>query len=524
LAVLGFWSRQFAVLVYPALVASRLHPWWRAGLYARRRELAAAAVGTLLVGAGVLGYFAWARATGNYKPQFAKPMAALTTFSATLWLIQSSVLLAYMSASFVPLLLLSRTHGGQRARWVVGAACAAFMMAGWVALQTTGGHGFDPDRPLNARFPFAGNVIYPTGLGPVTLTDVYVQELGTRPNWKSDTPWLCIEYVLLLCTALWGLIVSTGSARDVARASPASRLGAGNTGGARNTSGARSELCWFAAAWLFGSFMLSVQAYQRDVMDRYYFPCILALGLLVPARLALVRAEYAGLRLRTLLALGTGLSLAWFAIAGEHDYLRWQQVRLGLYQQALARGVSPASIDAGYELNGWHNVKPVHTPTCIGTCRCPKLSWYCKDSSYRILMSGVPRGYELVKQVQPSYWLADGPPLSLVRRRPRRPRLDASRGSHHIRRMSRTVHCVKLGHEAEGLEKPPIKGELGQRVFENVSKEGWKQWIAHSTMLINELRLDFNDPKAQKVWLTECEKFFFGEGSAAPEGFVPPKQ
>ena len=89
--------------------------------------------------------------------------------------------------------------------------------------------------------------------------------------------------------------------------------------------------------------------------------------------------------------------------------------------------------------------------------------------------------------------------------------------------MARMVNCVKLGREAEGMEKPPIKGELGKRVFENVSREGWKQWIDHSTMLINELRLDFNDPKAQKIWLTECEKFFFGEGSAAPEGYVPPK-
>ena len=87
--------------------------------------------------------------------------------------------------------------------------------------------------------------------------------------------------------------------------------------------------------------------------------------------------------------------------------------------------------------------------------------------------------------------------------------------------MSRTVQCVKLGSEAEGLDKPPFKGELGQRLFENVSKEGWAQWLEHSTMLINELRLDFNDAKAQKIWMTECEKFFFGEGSSLPAEFVP---
>jgi Fe-S cluster biosynthesis and repair protein YggX len=87
--------------------------------------------------------------------------------------------------------------------------------------------------------------------------------------------------------------------------------------------------------------------------------------------------------------------------------------------------------------------------------------------------------------------------------------------------MARTVNCVKLGQEAEGMDRPPIKGELGQRLFENVSKEGWKQWIAHSTMLINELRLDFNEPSHQKKWLAECEKFFFGEGSEMPAGYVP---
>ena len=87
--------------------------------------------------------------------------------------------------------------------------------------------------------------------------------------------------------------------------------------------------------------------------------------------------------------------------------------------------------------------------------------------------------------------------------------------------MTRMVQCVKLGKEAEGLERPPIKGELGQRVFEQVSKEAWKQWVAHSTMLVNEYRLELGTPEANRVWLRELEKFFFGEGSAAPEGFVP---
>jgi len=90
--------------------------------------------------------------------------------------------------------------------------------------------------------------------------------------------------------------------------------------------------------------------------------------------------------------------------------------------------------------------------------------------------------------------------------------------------MSRLVHCVKLGREAEGLEKQPIKGELGKRVFENVSKEAWKMWIEHSKMLINEFRLDLMSESGQRIWMTELEKYFFGEGAAPPPEFVAEKK
>jgi Fe-S cluster biosynthesis and repair protein YggX len=88
--------------------------------------------------------------------------------------------------------------------------------------------------------------------------------------------------------------------------------------------------------------------------------------------------------------------------------------------------------------------------------------------------------------------------------------------------MSRTVHCVKLQREAEGLAYAPYPGELGKRIFDNVSKEAWSQWLAHQTMLINENRLSPLDPKARKFLEGEMEKYFFGAGSAAPQGYVAP--
>lgn len=88
--------------------------------------------------------------------------------------------------------------------------------------------------------------------------------------------------------------------------------------------------------------------------------------------------------------------------------------------------------------------------------------------------------------------------------------------------MSRMVKCVLLGEEAEGLDYLPYPGELGQRVYDNVSKAAWQRWVAHQTILINEYRLSPIEPKAKKFLAEEMEKFFFGEGSAAPDAFVAP--
>jgi Fe-S cluster biosynthesis and repair protein YggX len=90
--------------------------------------------------------------------------------------------------------------------------------------------------------------------------------------------------------------------------------------------------------------------------------------------------------------------------------------------------------------------------------------------------------------------------------------------------MTRTVHCIKLDKEAEGLDAPTYPGELGQRIFENVSKEAWKLWLGQQTILINEHRISPIDPEARKFLETEMEKFFFGGGSDLPGGFVMPKK
>lgn len=88
--------------------------------------------------------------------------------------------------------------------------------------------------------------------------------------------------------------------------------------------------------------------------------------------------------------------------------------------------------------------------------------------------------------------------------------------------MTRIVKCIKLGREAKGLDFPPFPGELGKRIYENVSKEAWNSWIQHQTMLVNEYRLNLADIKARKYLTTQMEAYFFGDGADQPAGYIPP--
>lgn len=87
--------------------------------------------------------------------------------------------------------------------------------------------------------------------------------------------------------------------------------------------------------------------------------------------------------------------------------------------------------------------------------------------------------------------------------------------------MARMVNCIKLQREAEGLDFPPHPGELGKRLFEQVSKEAWKAWLEHQKMLINENRLNMTDQRARKYLEEQMQRHFFGSGADAAQGYVP---
>ena len=88
--------------------------------------------------------------------------------------------------------------------------------------------------------------------------------------------------------------------------------------------------------------------------------------------------------------------------------------------------------------------------------------------------------------------------------------------------MARMVQCIKLGKQADGLDFPPYPGELGKRIWSEVSKEAWAAWLKHQTMLVNENRLNLADQRARQYLARQMEKFLFGEGAEQPAGYVPP--
>lgn len=90
--------------------------------------------------------------------------------------------------------------------------------------------------------------------------------------------------------------------------------------------------------------------------------------------------------------------------------------------------------------------------------------------------------------------------------------------------MARMIHCTYLKREAEGLDRAPYPGPLGQRIHANISKEAWQLWLRHQTMLINEYRLSPIEPKARQFLVEEMEKFLFGGGSQRPDGYVEPER
>ncbi len=406
----SFWTRQICVLVFPALIASTIG----LALLGRNRKrlarsmpvLAAAAAAFALV---IAAHMVWSAGSGRASATFSQLLPNLVRFDPAGWLLQTGVFITYMTAFFLPVLILVPLRGLGTARALLsGGIVLSIVVASYWMVLRVGSADASFMSPLHRGFPFLGNIVNDTGIGPVTTGDVFMLDLE-RPRWNPAV-WRAIHVVFVLLSALWGPVLL--------RCVSMLRRGTGKLD---------REVLLFGLALSLGTFIVTVQAYWFQVFDRYYFPSILGLMLVLgvvsaEARQRDRRADRTPYR-RPLVFLLALAPLGFFTVAGLHDMFRWNEARWTLNTALLESGVSPLNVHSGYEVEGWfafddHRAE-VDPPDCIGECFTDTGCWYCRDESYRIGMN-VYGGYETIDSIQPRYWLAAGPPV-VVSKRPAGP-------------------------------------------------------------------------------------------------------
>ena len=383
----AFWIRQYCVLAFPALIGATFLTVWREGSWRRlRRSLPQLAGSCLAFGAVIAGYFLFARTMAQVPmTDYSHRLGRIWSVNPLTALVQSGIFLTYMTAFFLPLLALMVRRWTRRMAPAAIFLCALGAASALVFLQVP------PSPDLHPQFPFLSNIIRNAGVGPVLFFDV---TLGFRsPAWPPAV-WTAIECLLLAANGAWATVIF-------------------GVPGILRKGGLRAELLLFALLFSLAALTATTVVDRMAVFDRYYLPETFGLAL----ALALILSNAAGVsRARFLAVL---LPLAFFTIAGLHDYFRWSDAGWDLYREALRSGISPANIQGSHEMNGWHAFdlyqSKVTPPGCIGPCHCDS-DWYCLDDSYRVGMN-VYGNYEVVDQRQPRYWLAPGPPVILSRRR-----------------------------------------------------------------------------------------------------------
>jgi len=385
----AFWIRQYGVVIFPALLGATVLTVWREGSWPRlRRSMPRLAVSCLVFSAVIWGFFL-VRATAQIPlADYSHRLGRIWPINIAAAFVQGGIFLTYMTAFLLPLLLVAVKSWSRRMLplgMLLGALGAATAL---VLLKTP------PHLDLQRQFPFLAGVIRNAGVGPILFPDVEILRMRS-PAWPSPV-WGAIECLLLAANTLWAPAIL--AARDVLR-----------------KGGLRAELLLFAMLFSLASLTVTTLVDRLAAFDRYYLPETFGLAL----ALALILSD--GPRMSTARFGAALLPLAFFTIAGLHDYFRWNDAGWELYREALGNGVSAANIHASYEMNGWlafdlYQAKAT-PPGCIGPCHCDS-EWYCLDDSYRVGMD-MYGDYEVVAQRQPRYWLAPGPPVVLSRRKVR---------------------------------------------------------------------------------------------------------
>lgn len=386
----SFWIRQFCVAVFPALVGAAAIPMLlRRDRLALRRSFPVVAAATVWFTAIVGAYFVWARLSGSYRAAFDERIVSLVRVSPKLLLLSAFELAAYLALFLFPFLLIERWRNTRWTRFagIAAAAIVSIAIARWIQPQFASFHH-------HVHFPYSTNVVNDTGVGPITFTTTYWNPDSPRPHWPRVV-WTAIEWAILAGIVSWSRVFASG--RDEPR-----------------LSALAGEVRTFGVLLAAIAFVLYVQAFQGEVLDRYFLPCVIGIAIALAAR----ATRDVSVR-RGWIAIAAAAPICWFGIAGAHDYFRWNDARWRAVDLAQANGARPDMIDGGYEVNGWLNYDAAMSGSrpegCRGSCRCLPRAFFCTDDTYMISME-VPPGRTVVATLPVSWWLAPSPDIILSRR------------------------------------------------------------------------------------------------------------
>src|SRR6266481_1713508 len=258
-----FWIRQSCIIVFPALVVATLarscqnREWLRLQKSSLRLSFA-----MVLFVAVVLSYFLWERASDNIN------LYNSVALTESLWalrlrdILKNSLLcLVYLTAFLMPVLIWMPWTFRARYKLFVTAVLVALGMSCALMAQLYVSPGNDPKNALHQVFPFAGNLIFNAGVGPITLTDTYIHNLPNRPRWP-DTTWWIVQWLIIAAQSVWAPVL-LGTPSRLQRSSR--RLPA--------------EVLLFSVVFALGSLLFTIQMCKWRVYDRYYFPVILGIGI-----------------------------------------------------------------------------------------------------------------------------------------------------------------------------------------------------------------------------------------------------
>ena len=383
----SFWVRQFAVMVFPALLVAESIS------CPSKKSFKSAWAWSLVIFSfllPILLYFPWAKQTGNYNPAFALQLERLVKPALGWGIVHALILVFYLTAFLFPVLLavaVSRNRlwasmsCSQRkgARWLIG-----LLVIISIALIFRGDHPFQIRGPLHKFFPFLANVINPFGLGPITLSDTYTAAHLLLPSFRI-WPWVLVQVALIGLSWVWvPLFGRLNSLPNIGK-----------------------KLVLFGLVLAVLNLAACVQAYGMGVYDRYHFLGLLGVVICVAVLAGpspAVRGFFCCLAVLALMG-------AW-VIPAQHDYFAWNRARWTLLDRAERLGISAELVDGGFEVNGWLSVEQSRPNQSDPDCGISQY-WFCSKRPYQIAISPTEGRRELMRE-RVNSWIGNFPDLLLT--------------------------------------------------------------------------------------------------------------